>query len=141
MTNPSEDLAEYHRTEDVTEDLPAELLQFAAYAREANAAPALSIVPDSDEEDEPTIVEILQQPIAVPVERAPFPERLKLFLTTPYNPHPWSEDLKQYFREVRQRIIESHEYDKVHYADTLYQRGVRLAIRAYRKMKANIQAY
>ena len=139
MLNLSEEIVDFHR-EEITEDLPAELLKFSDYSRESNAS--LSIVPNAEEADEPTTVEVMvakPAPSPAAAEPLPFPERLMIFLSSPYNPHPLSDDIKQYFREVRQRIIESHRYDKIHYAHTLYQRGVRRAHRIYLYMRANLE--
>jgi len=61
-------------------------------------------------------------------------------LLSPYYPEPLSVKVARYFREVRQRMIESREYDRIHYANTLYQKSRRALKRFVLHCQANLHA-
>jgi len=82
-------------------------------------------------EDLTTILELAKK-ISKP---APF----YILLLSPYYPEPFSVKVGRYFREVRQRMIESREYDRIHYAHTVYQKSRRLLKRAMIHCKTNLQ--
>ncbi len=67
-------------------------------------------------------------------------QKLYAFLRYPYFSKTLSLVLVQYFKEVRQRMVESRDFDRVHYSHTVYQRVRRLLYACYLHMKKNLQA-
>lgn len=65
-------------------------------------------------------------------------ERIYHFLFSPYYPKPLAANLRPYLKGVRQRIIESHQYDKIHYHNTIYQGCARLVGKCIVHMKNNL---
>lgn len=76
------------------------------------------------EEEEATVVEAYPTQVIYPAHFEP----------------PLGRILKRYFSECLQRARDLREYERIHYADTLYQRGRRLMVRLFAHMKKNAKA-
>ena len=130
--------------DDVTEDLPLEFCSITSLPSESprTAGSHLELLDSSslvtecsgqeEENDELTIIEL-------PQRTAPQPKpRFYHYLHPAYSPSPLAEKLKPYFREVRRRIRESKEFDRLHYANAPYQKLRRAALRVWVHVKTNL---
>ena len=105
--------------EELTVDIPADLVPLrnigfmeAQYSAESVA---------TDEEDDDTVVEAYPLQIVYP----------------PHYEPPIRRVLALYFKECVQRARELREYERVQYANTVYQRTLRLLARLYAHAKKN----
>ena len=87
---------------------------------------------DDITEDLTTILEL--------AKRASKPAPFYILLLSPYYPEPFSVKVGRYFHEVRRRMIESREFDRIHYAHTIYQKSRRLLKRAVIHCQTNRRA-
>src|SRR4030095_1610324 len=62
-----------------------------------------------------------------------------LILLSPYYPEPLVYKLARYLKEVRRRMIELRDFERVEFYDTVYQRFVRFLHRCIEHAKANLQ--
>lgn len=70
----------------------------------------------------------------------PRPSRIFLFLSMPRYPFTLQLKLRDFFRQVRYRMIESRDFDRIHYSHTVYQKCRRLGSRAYQHVKKNLNS-
>ncbi|GEM_PF-4212143 len=63
-----------------------------------------------------------------------------LFLTLSHYPSSLSLILREFFQEVRLRMIESRDYDRIHYPNTLYQKFYRLLRKIILQVKNNLNS-
>jgi hypothetical protein len=66
--------------------------------------------------------------------------RVLTFLLSPYNPRPLSHSLLRYLKDVRRRMVESSEYDRIHYSHTLYQKLRRGVEKSIQHVKTNLRS-
>src|SRR4030095_2203103 len=62
-----------------------------------------------------------------------------LILLSPYYPEPLVYKLGRYLKEVRRRMIELRDFERVEFYDTVYQRFVRFLHRCIEHAKSNLQ--
>lgn len=123
--------------DDVTEDLPLYYqmqptpVSLALVNSEVESPTSTAAEADSDEE-ELTVVEHLP---ARP-KRGSFYR----FIISPFYPAPFSLAFVRYLGEVRTRMIESREFDKINYPHTIYQKLRRLAEKSYVHVKTNLNS-
>lgn len=86
-------------------------------------------------EDDLTEDLTLVEPITQKVKSKSF----YLFLHSPYFSPTLYMILKKYFKEVRQRMIESREFDRRYYSHTVYQKSRSLVRNCYIYMRNNLR--
>ena len=136
--------------DDVTEDLPLEMYPFLASPEETSPAePVDAALPDNpatlsvsetqakDTEDDVTVVELFKKHAEAPKQE---PVRLIHYLLPSYSPQPLWINIASYLRDVRRRMVESREYDRVQYPNCLYQKLRRLAHKSFLHVQANLKS-
>ena len=88
---------------------------------------------EDDLTEDLTVVELKKA-----MQSGPKPSRVFLFLSMPRYPFTLQLKLSDFFRQVRRRMIESRDFDRMHYPHTVYQKCRRLAARAYAHVKWNL---
>lgn len=63
-----------------------------------------------------------------------------LFLRSPYYPHTLCFILRRFFKEVRLRMMESREYDRIHYPHTVYQKSRHMLRKCFLHVKNNLSS-
>ncbi len=63
-----------------------------------------------------------------------------LFLSCPHYPLTLQLKLRDYFKEVRVRMIESRDFDRIHYSHTVYQKCRRLVEKGVFRVKRNLNS-
>ena len=89
---------------------------------------------EDDLTEDLTVVELKK------VQQGPKPSRIFLFLSMPRYPLTLQLKMTDFMRQVRQRMIESRDFDRVHYPNTIYQKCRRLLSRGYQHVKRNLSS-
>ncbi len=79
-----------------------------------DAVSKASFFSEASEEEELTVLELAH------VVRAP--SKFYLFLHSPYYPEPFYRAVRSFFKEVWQRRIELRDFERIHYANTIWQK-------------------
>lgn len=90
---------------------------------------------EDDLTEDLTVVELKKA-----MQSGPKTSRIFLFLSMPRYPLTLQLKLTHFFRQVRLRMIESRDFDRMNYPDTVYQKCRRLAARAYAHIKENLNS-
>jgi len=126
----------------LTEELLSELCSVLTFPNEKVSTQVVELVPESpdmdiqevkEEEDEPTVVEVLNvelppvefsEPVVPPSISEP--SNFRRFLFEPHYKTKFAIWLEQYFEEVRLRKIAYQEFRRIHYANSGYRRFQRM---------------
>lgn len=94
---------------------------------------------EEDLTEDLTIVEI-QKPSIASLKNQPKHSSMFLFLSCPHYPRTLQVKLRGYFKEVRVRMIESRDFDRIHYPHTVYQKCRRLLAKTVLRVKRNLSS-
>jgi hypothetical protein len=110
--------------DDITEDL-TEVIGYASHSKEMSASTPTEVTMLKPVPSVPISLESFREDLIVvePSDHETTHSIVYLLLLSPHYPTPFYIHVRRYFREVRQRMIDSRDYDRLHYSHRVRVRG------------------